>query len=143
MLSLLLLLCVLQYCCCCCSSTAPASCSCRSSSCAGWQKMLLVNLIPVLSPFKGDLFVMYPLIVLSHLQPRFAYILGIYGGESPPEYGIISYQICKCQVPPASRPIHLSLRRVGSEWFSKTAAGSNHKALCRKKKEPPKSSSYE
>ena len=77
------------------------------------------------------------------LQPRFAYILGIYGGESPPEYGIISYQICKCQVPPASRPIHLSLRRVGSEWFSKTAAGSNHKALCRKKKEPPKSSSYE
>ena len=36
-----------------------------------------LNLIPVY--FKHDLFSMYPVAVLSHLRPRFAYILGSYG----------------------------------------------------------------
>ena len=40
-----------------------------------------LNLIPVFffSSFKRDFFLMYPLAVLSHLRPRFAYILGNYG----------------------------------------------------------------
>ena len=52
----------------------------------------LLNLIPVFSfsSFKRDLFLLYPLAVLSRLRPRFAYILGNYGhersqgGVSPP-----------------------------------------------------------
>ena len=42
-----------------------------------------LNLLPMLSfsSFKRDLFLMYeyPLAVLSHLRPRFAYMLGNYG----------------------------------------------------------------
>ena len=45
------------------------------------KKLLLVNLIPVFScpSFKLDLFLMYPSAVLSHVPPRFAYILGNHG----------------------------------------------------------------
>ena len=83
---LLLLLCsVLLYCCCCCS------CCCSSSSCDGWRNSCCgsLHLISVFyfSSFTHDLFSMYPLAVLSHLQRRFftyytcyiSCILGNYG----------------------------------------------------------------
>ena len=55
---------------------AVAPCCCYSSSCVGWQNLLLVHWIwfqCYFSSFKFDLFFMYPLAVQWHLRPRFAY----------------------------------------------------------------------
>ena len=56
-------------------AAATAACCCCSASCAGWQKMFSgpLNLMPAFyfSLFKNDIFLGYPMAVLSHLRPRF------------------------------------------------------------------------
>ena len=82
LLLLLLLLCVLLYCCYFVAAAARYRVPDDKICCCP------LNLIPVLSfssfkqsfsYFKQCLFLVYPLAVLSHLRPRFAYILGSYG----------------------------------------------------------------
>ena len=102
---LLLLLCVLLYCCCC--SCSAAACRCCSSSCAGWQNLLLWSTASDFSAF--FLFIQtrcifYVTLGSTRLQPRFtshiSYILGNYGHAHARMYLYIPamYICCCCSV---------------------------------------------
>ena len=76
---LLLLLCVLLYCCCCCTSYLLPFIVCRMAKIVAGSLNLIPSIVFFLS-FSKTRFILhvctYPLAVLSHLRPRFSYILG-------------------------------------------------------------------
>ena len=73
----LLLLCVLLSCCCCSAVLLLDAAVCHRVPDDAICSYGLVHLIPVFSfsSFKHDLFLMYPLAVLSHVQPRFKHVI--------------------------------------------------------------------